>query len=114
MGDASMARRSKRRRWFDLETEAFSNEFRSARDDEQRFKHAPKMRLGCVYDGVGWHFFLPAQADQLLRLLLGAAEAISFNGKRFDELVLRRHHGLTGPFPSNGEHLDLCDQVFAR
>lgn len=109
-----MARRSVKRVCFDLETEAFSKEFRDACDDETRRKHAPKLRLACVFDGTKWFFFLPEQATELLRILSTAQEVISFNGKHFDELVLQKHHGLRGSLPSNGKHVDLCDEVFVQ
>lgn len=92
---------------FDMETELFSEEFRYARGTEDRLHHAPKMRVACAFDGVRWRYFLPSEAAELIGILLDADEVISFNGKEFDELVLRRHHGLTGSLPRKGDHIDL-------
>ena len=54
-----MAKRSPKRVCFDLETEAFSQEFGRAPDLKTRLKHAPKMRLACAFDGSNWHVFCP-------------------------------------------------------
>jgi uncharacterized protein YprB with RNaseH-like and TPR domain len=42
-------------------------------------------------------------------MLQAADKVISFNGKQFDLLVLRRHHGLKGQVPARGDyhHIDL-------
>jgi len=106
-----MAKRNKRV-WFDVETELFSEHFRAAMDAKNRLRHAPKMRLACAFDGIRWMYFLPTQASELINLLLAADEIITFNGKAFDELVLRKHHGLTGEFPVRGKHVDLCQVVY--
>src|SRR5882672_9615010 len=79
---------------FDIETELFSEHFRAARDTKSRLMHAPKMRVACAFDGVRWMYFLPSETAELIALLLEADEVINFNGKAFDELVLRKHHGL--------------------
>ncbi len=96
---------------FDLETEIFGNAFRRAPNNAGRLVHAPRMRIGCVYDGIGWHDFLPEQAADLVALLQGADLVVSFNGLAFDELVLRRHHGLKGRVPRRGKHLDLYAEL---
>lgn len=96
---------------FDLETELFGDAFRRATDNATRLRLAPRMRVGCVYDGIGWHDFLPEQAADLVALLQGADRVVSFNGLAFDELVLRRHHGLKGRFPRKGKHLDLYAEL---
>jgi hypothetical protein len=50
---------------FDIETEAFSEAFWKAETTQQRRRHAPKMRLACIYRE--WtrthHYFLPDEAD---------------------------------------------------
>lgn len=96
---------------FDLETELFGDAFRKAPDAATRLKHAPRMRLGCAFDGEAWHDFLPHGAATLIALLQGANTLISFNGLAFDELVLRRYHGLKGRFPRKGKHLDLYAEL---
>jgi hypothetical protein len=59
-------------------------------------------------------YFLPSEADALIALLLAADEVITFNGKMFDELVLRKHHKLAGNLPANGEHIDLFAVILER
>jgi hypothetical protein len=107
-----MRRKIIRRIFFDVETELFTDDFRRARDSSTRMTYAPKMRLACAFDGATWMYFLPSEAKQLVALLQGADEIITFNGKEFDELVLRKHHGLIGNCPTKGEHVDLCAIIF--
>jgi hypothetical protein len=107
-------RKVTKRIFFDVETELFSEYFRRARDAETRIVHAPKMRLACAFDGSKWIYFLPSEATQLVSLLRGANEIVTFNGKAFDELILRKHHGLTGKFPAKGKHVDLCAIIFEK
>ncbi len=106
--------RKRIRLWLDIETEQFSASFRDARHNDVRLVHAPKMRLACVFNGASWHYFTPEHSSELLKLLRSCDEIITFNGKCFDELVLRRHHGLLGRFPTKGKHIDLCEIVFER
>jgi hypothetical protein len=97
---------------FDVETEAFTDHFRFARDTKSRLLHAPKMRVACAFDGTQWMYFLPSDAAKLVALLRRADEIITFNGKAFDELVLRKHHELTGNCPVKGKHTYLCAIIF--
>jgi len=108
-----MAKRIKRV-CFDVETELFSEHFRVAADTRNRLKHAPKMRLACAFDGIRWTYFLPMEATGLIKLLLEADEVITFNGKAFDELVLRKHHKLKGKLPPKGKHIDLCETIYEQ
>jgi hypothetical protein len=72
------------------------------------------MRLACAFDGRDYRYFLPAQTEAPLAMLHEADEVITFNGKSFDELVLRKHHGLKGKFPVRGTHTDLCEIIYRR
>ena len=54
---------------------------------------------------------LPSQASELIALVLAADEVISFNGKKFDMLVLRRHYGMKSKDLSDGNHFDLLDEI---
>lgn len=96
---------------FDIETEPFSEQFRKATSTDERIALAPRMRVGCVYFEARrrYQFFDPRKADGLINVLLGAGEIISFNGKNFDLLVLRRHYGLGSRVPRKGKHVDLCE-----
>jgi len=107
-------RRAVSRIFFDVETEEFTDYFRHARDTPNRLAHAPKMRLARAFDGAEWRYFLPTDAMQLIALLKGADEKVTFNGKAFDELVLRKHHGLIGDCPTKGKHVDLCAIIFEK
>ena len=55
--------------------------------------------------------FLPGGADQLIAVLRGASEIVSFYGKSFDIPVLRQHHGLEGDVPSDGVHTDMAEVI---
>ncbi len=63
--------------------------------------------------GGRYHYFTPAQSRELIDLLMGADQIVSFNGKRFDLLVLRRHHGLTAKafatLNRKRRHIDLWE-----
>ncbi|KAA0252811.1 MAG: hypothetical protein EDX89_16690 [Acidobacteria bacterium] len=104
-------RPTNRRIAFDIETEPFSVAFKEATTLAERVRLAPRPRLACLYDGTTGRYrhFLPDNMPALVACLKRADEVISFNGKRFDLPVLRRHHGLTGPVPAHGQHTDLCE-----
>ncbi len=104
--------KQKKRMCFDIETESFSKDFEKSKDNETRLTHAPKMRLACVFDEKKWYYFLPSEVSNLIKLLNSADEIITFNGKNFDELVLRKHYGLINAFPSNGIHIDIHQICF--
>jgi hypothetical protein len=99
---------------FDVETESFTESFRNAYTSGARTLLAPKMRIACAFDGRTWYYFLPSEAAGLIALASNADELITFNGLAFDELVLRRHHGLLGRFPIKGKHADLCEEIRVR
>jgi hypothetical protein len=100
---------------FDVETEPFCAEFKSAESIESRLKHAPKMRIACVFDGKEWLDYLPSEAPALIKLLEAADEVITFNGGAFDELVLQRHHGLNPKvLAKKSKHLDLFAIIYAE
>lgn len=94
---------------FDIETEPFSQSFLDADNEKERIKHAPKMRVVCVFDESKdeYKYYTPDNSDALIKELLCANEVISFNGNGFDLLVLKKHHGLKGRVPKNGEHIDI-------
>jgi hypothetical protein len=103
-----------RRVCFDIETELFPEAFRTATDLRTRLRLIPKMRVACTFDGVQWRYFLPSEAKELVALLLAADEIISFNGKAYDELVLRKHHRMKGEFPAKGTHVDLLQEIYEK
>jgi hypothetical protein len=94
---------------FDIETDPFSLEFNSAKTPSARVKHAPKMRVACVFDesNKSYKFYTPEDAALLIEEIQSADELISFNGKGFDILVLRKHYGLKGKVPLKGRHIDI-------
>jgi hypothetical protein len=100
---------------FDFETEPFSDEFYKASSPAARLKHAPKLRIGGVYDEANdsYTFYEPADAPALIAHLKGADEIVSFNGRNFDLLVLSRHHGLSATDRKrlNAKHHDLLEIV---
>lgn len=101
--------RTVKRVCFDIETEPFSEEFRKAESLSAKQRHAPKMRVACVYfeDAEQYRFFTADEVQELIAFLKQADEVISFNGKGFDILLLRRHYGLTGKVPEKGRHTDV-------
>ena len=101
---------------FDIETEPFSAQFNDAQTDATRKKYAPKMRVACVFDEEEdkYLYFEPHEAGNLVRTLQEADEVVSFNGKRFDVLVLRRHHELKGKVPLKGKHIDIHEILTDR
>lgn len=74
------------------------------------------MRLACAYieSRNAYEFFTQDDASRLIELLQSADEVITFNGKGFDVLVLRKHYGLKGKFPLRGKHTDLHEVLTAR
>jgi hypothetical protein len=100
---------------FDLETEAFTEAFRSASCEEERLNYAPKMRLGCTYESAAdaYKFYLPEVAGDLIEHLTSADAIVSYNGKAFDLLVLCRHFGLSRAHCAelNSKHHDLLELV---
>ena len=101
---------------FDIETEQFSQEFLEAKSRTDKLKHAPRMRIACVYfEKTGkYRFYLPDKAPELVAALQAASEVVTFNGKGFDVLVLRKHHGLRGRFPLRGKHVDVHEIMTAH
>ena len=101
---------------FDIETEPFSKDFQNAFGTGEKVKYAPLMRVACVYSEINrkYRFFTPDDAADLLEVLRSADEVISFNGKDFDMLVLRRHHGLKGKLPAKGNHIDIHRELTKR
>lgn len=80
----------------DIETELINENFRAAATAAGRLRHAPKPRLACVYVEHlrRYRFFHHGQFKELLQLLRRAKEIITFNGKQFDFLVIRKHLGM--------------------
>jgi hypothetical protein len=83
--------KGRKRLVFDFETKPFSKRFHDATSRKGRLKHAPKMRIGGVYDVANktYTFYGPADASALIAHLKSADEIISYNGKNFDLLVLK-------------------------
>jgi hypothetical protein len=100
---------------FDIETEPFSDEFIRARTAKMRIKHVPKMRVACAFDESReeYRYFTPCNVAKLIGLLQSADEVVSFNGKCFDLLVLRKHYGLKGRTPRKGKHIDIHEIISA-
>jgi hypothetical protein len=98
---------------WDMETLLFSNDFKYAKTIDDRRKHAPKMRVACVFSEAtgAYDYFLPESAGELIACLVQAEESISYNGKGFDLLVLQRHYGLSQADCDkiNALHVDLFE-----
>lgn len=100
---------------FDFETELFNDRFKYASCLDEKRKHAPKLRLACIFDtSTGkYTYYRPQSVPRMIARLLKAEEIVSFNGKNFDLLVLRRHHRLSKRDADrlNRKHIDLCEEV---
>lgn len=74
------------------------------------------MRVACAYieSRNAYEFFTQDDVSRLIELLQSADEVITFNGKGFDALVLRKHYGLKGKLPLRGKHTDLHQVLTAR
>jgi hypothetical protein len=96
---------------FDIETQPFTEAFKDAESIHLKTRLAPRMRLACAFDESRstYRYFGPRGGRALARLLQSADELVSFNGKRFDVLILRRHCGLKGRAPLKGRQIDLCE-----
>lgn len=94
---------------FDIETHPLTQGFLDATSQASRIKHAPQMRVACVFDDAAnkYRFYEPEESDVLIQELISADEVISFNGTGFDLLVLKKHYGLTGRVPRKGKHIDI-------
>ncbi len=92
---------------FDIETESLNDYFKHAKSKKDRLKYAPKPKLCCVYikDIDSYKYFIPKNFKKLCKLLQNAKTVISYNGKNFDELVLKKHYKFKG---MNGNHIDMC------
>jgi hypothetical protein len=76
----------------DIETELISDDFRLAKNYKTRLRLAPRPRLACVYnmEKKKYLFFTPVSFVELHKLLKSAREIITYNGERFDFLVLQK------------------------
>lgn len=74
------------------------------------------MRVACIFDESRqeYKYFTQRNATKLIRLLQSADEVVSFNGKCFDLLVLRKHYGLKGRVPRKGQHIDMHEIMSAK
>lgn len=92
---------------FDIDTE-FTPALEDAVSIEERTRLAPRMTVACAFEehSETYRFFAPDEAGALIELLESADEVISFNGNRFDLLVLCRHYGFKGRVR---KHIDLCE-----
>ncbi len=68
---------------FDIETEPFTESFQNAGPRAEKRKHAPKLRLACVFIQATrkYRYFVQETASELISLLQSANEVISFNGE---------------------------------
>ena len=71
------------------------------------------MYFGCCYlaEPQRYEYIDPRRPRDVARLLsrlADATELVTFNGSAVDLLILREHHGLSGPVPVKGRHTDLA------
>ena len=94
----------------DISTTPISTNFQLAGDDlNERLRYAPTMLVATIYSvrSRKYRHFLPEHASNLIDILKLANELISFNGKKFDLIILKKHHNLKGRIPKTGVHIDL-------
>jgi hypothetical protein len=114
--ERSVSKKRIRRVVFDIETELFPPEFRAARSNRERVKLVPRMRVACVFEEHTGRFryFTERQVSALIDVLAEANEVVSYNGSRYDLLVLRRHYSLANRIPKKGRHTDLATILSRR
>ena len=61
-----------------------------------------------------YSYYEPHNTESLVNALQRADEVVSFNGKRFDLLVLRKHYSLKGKVPFKGKHIDIHQILTVR
>jgi len=93
----------------DVSTMPYGIDFAVARTNEDRLQHAPPLLTSCVYfvKSRSYRYFGPSEVNLLVNYLKHTEELVTFNGLKFDLLVLRRHYGLKGRVPLKGKHTDL-------
>lgn len=96
---------------FDIETFPISLDFKAAKSIKSRKKIVPKMRLACVYleNTDSYEFYSPSEAVDLIKLLNSADKVISFNGKKFDLLVLESYCQSKDEVCRIRHHVDLFE-----
>jgi len=99
----------------DIETERFSADFKYARIDAKRIALAPQPTLACIYwvHKRRYEFFTGKRLSVVVRSLEKAKFIVTFNGERFDFLVLERWCGLERTAHFMAKSLDLCRIVGA-
>jgi len=97
----------------DIETELFTDEFQEATDKRTRLRLAPQPRIACVYviEDQKYLFFTPDRFSELHKLLRRAKEIITYNGERFDLLVLRKFLKVGKRALSKAKSFDLFSHV---
>jgi len=100
---------------FDISTFPGSFEFLYGGDRDTVRQFAPKLLAACAYSSKSQRYFryLPNQVDLLLNMLASADELVTFNGLKFDLVVLERHYGLSPDFALRKSHVDLA-KIFEK
>ena len=105
-----MARRSTPAVVLDVSTYPASLAFRLCPDRDTRLQLAPRMMAACLYDSCNrtYRGFLPAQVGDLIQCLERAERLVTFNGFKYDLVVLERHHDLSKDIATRPSHVDLA------
>jgi hypothetical protein len=100
----------------DIETKNFSKRFQEAKSDAKRVALAPQPTLACVYwvKRRRFEYFTGARLSEIVTSLEKASCIVTFNGNRFDFLVLERWCGLQRTPRFMDKSLDLCAIVGAN
>lgn len=100
---------------FDIETIQFVEAFRNPKNERDKEKHLPKMRVACLYDEQtdSYKYFTVKEVKSFINHIKKADEVISYNGNNFDIPLLRKHYGLRGNVPIKGKHIDMWE-IFRR
>ena len=94
----------------DISTFPANVEFRFGGDRDARRSYAPGLMAACVYATRGHKYrnYLPNQAETLLKQLETADELVTFNGLKYDLVVLEKHYGLSRHVALRSSHTDLA------
>lgn len=97
----------------DIETRRFTDSFQRAKRIDQRRRLAPEPLLACIFliEKRRYLFFTGRSLRDVVPILESADTVVTFNGDRFDFLVLERWCGWRRPPGFDDRSVDLCRVV---
>lgn len=98
----------------DIDTQRMTPGFRDSWDIEYRFKHAPAIDLLGLYfvEESEFKIYSADECIEVMDVIKSADELITFNGERFDLLVLSKACAMTQPVDLQRIHTDLRQEIY--